>query len=236
MKFVFCCFLPLISGYSNCISVGGYNNGHCFIAGRAVDPRGRHCPCSVCGKSFTCSKDLKRHFDNIHGRFSLPSFAVDTDKTGGRSYCSDCNRSYASKNALIKHYKRSHGIESNPLICHVCHKILKHWDSLKNHLLNVHGIVTKHVKAMVMLWSQQNKLPLCLITGFAVDYIVAGDPTQCSECGKFYSSHYEMTKHFKNIHGIFSQPATCDICNKTYKNKDSLRNHKFKKHGKRASK
>ncbi|KAF4521395.1 hypothetical protein B566_EDAN018153 [Ephemera danica] len=64
---------------------------------------------------------------------------------------------------------------------------------------------------------------------FPVGYVVAGGPThQCSQCGKCYASNYEMTKHFKNIH--FSQPATCEICNKTYKNKESLRTHKNKKH------
>ena len=50
----------------------------------------------------------------------------------------------------------------------------------------------------------------------------------CLECGKVYSCYTSLRRHLRDTHappGIFNV-VTCSFCNKNFKNKNSLANHK----------
>ena len=60
----------------------------------------------------------------------------------------------------------------------------------------------------------------------------AGLGHTCALCGKgFGANRNHCRRHIKNYHNQSSTMLACDICQKCYKNKDSLRHHQRTTHG-----
>ena len=54
----------------------------------------------------------------------------------------------------------------------------------------------------------------------------------CGLCGKgFGVNRHHCRRHIKNSHKQVTEVLSCDYCQRTYKNKDSLKDHQRKNHG-----
>jgi len=54
---------------------------------------------------------------------------------------------------------------------------------------------------------------------------------RCAECGKEFSDQSNARRHAKNSHNQVTGVLSCDFCQRSYKNNDSLRDHQRKSHG-----
>ena len=54
----------------------------------------------------------------------------------------------------------------------------------------------------------------------------------CALCGKCFGlNKHHCRRHIKNFHKKFNSKLECEVCNKAYKNYDSLRHHQRASHG-----
>ncbi|XP_061193318.1 zinc finger protein 852-like [Saccostrea echinata] len=59
-----------------------------------------------------------------------------------------------------------------------------------------------------------------------------GTPSKCKYCGKMFEDVWETKKHMQKEHlEQLKKEFTCNICHKTFSQKQELRNHKFAAHG-----
>ena len=65
------------------------------------------------------------------------------------------------------------------------------------------------------------------------NYVIRTDAGfTCAECGKEFSDQSNCRRHVKNYHNKSNISALiCNLCQKTYKNHDSLRHHQRATHG-----
>ncbi|XP_062578467.1 zinc finger protein 54-like [Saccostrea cucullata] len=86
--------------------------------------------------------------------------------------------------------------------------------------------------------TQKGKKSRCNLCG---NYVVKLDlhferyhstPSKCKYCGKMFEDMWETKKHMQKEHlEQLKKEFTCNICQKTFSEKQDLRNHKFAAHG-----
>ena len=83
--------------------------------------------CDLCGKTFGCENNLKRHIESVH--------------ENQRSFtCEACSKVFVSKKTLRQH-KCVHAVQTNPkkqFLCDICNKVFGTRPHLARHLKCVH--------------------------------------------------------------------------------------------------
>ena len=159
--------------------------------------------CSVCGKSFAQSKNLKRHISIVH-------------EIGEKNHkCSFCDNSYFHERSLKKHIRNVHESKKNSETkiqikeeladntgeklhedekvhkCSVCGKSFSQSKNLQRHIWIVHEKRKRH---------------------------------KCDICGKSFTQAYHMRSHISGFHkGKKNQK--CEFCSIEISNESSLRRH-----------
>ncbi|XP_062605360.1 zinc finger and BTB domain-containing protein 17-like isoform X2 [Saccostrea cucullata] len=100
------------------------------------------------------------------------------------------------------------------------------------------NIRVKFKEKDLMQNTQKGKKSKCNLCG---NYVVKldlhferyhGTPSKCKYCGKMFEDMWQTKKHMQKEHlEQLKKEFTCNICQKTFSEKQDLRNHKFAAHG-----
>ncbi|XP_075172271.1 transcription factor IIIA-like [Anomaloglossus baeobatrachus] len=168
-------------------------------------------PCTYegCGKGFTTLFHLNRH---------------NMTHTGERPYKSEdenCNLAFITASHMRKHYKRAHASPTQIYVCYFadCRQEFRKHSQLKIHQYihtNQHPFKCSH-EGCDKSYASPSKLK-------RHEKIHAGYPCQkdssCPFVGKTWS---EYLKHAANAHSV---DIICTVCNRTFKRKTNLKDHK----------
>ena len=187
--------------------------------------------CRVCEKSFMSKIALKYHVDVSHSS-SSPEVK-----------CKVCGAMIGHEVSLKRHMKL-HKKNPNIYQCKKCPKEFNRKDNLTVHLKVVHKLVDVDTD-MVELFRQEDESFACKVCGYVfsgneadknlVEHFVRKCKPEerfpCSECGKDFSSKFNLEQHKRNIHyevprNIFS----CKYCDFISKHKTSMTRHVKRKH------
>jgi hypothetical protein len=59
---------------------------------------------------------------------------------------------------------------------------------------------------------------------------IGEDEFHCTKCEKSYQYLRALKRHEKNIHGQYAHAVSCELCQKVFKNVETLRSHMHQKH------
>jgi uncharacterized Zn-finger protein len=161
--------------------------------------------CEVCAKHFKTMPLLKKH-QQRH---------TNTARIYG---CSSCSKAYSTKSSLKLHVDTKHGGRRPvPCECTVCGRVLKSRSNLVLHMKS-HG--ERSLECSVCGW--RTKTRHCLRSH--MDTHAADKKYLCDTCGTKFFCIGSLRRH-KALHEESGIRHCCDICNKTYKTKESLYDH-----------
>lgn len=151
------------------------------------------CKCSTCGKEFVQKIGLIRH-KKIHGDGSAKKFP-----------CKFCNRRFITKSALEIHI-RSHTGEK-PFKCSFWEKAFTSKLSLNTHMRFHTG--EKPYSCSICSKRFPRK---CNLKDHVRVHTSAEKTKKCLECGKFFSTNFELKIHLRTQLG--EKPYSCQLCSK----------------------
>ena len=167
--------------------------------------------CSECSKSFKNPCDFKRHM---------------TTHTSERNFlCEFCFMAFSFKSNLVRHIQKQHEEEglNERFKCQFCPNEYKDRSSLKTHEL-------RHTEG-----SNPHQCSICgkryaAITSLKdhIKYVHEGETPPkhiCPVCGKEFRKIQNFKAH-QRAH-TFGKEFQCDLCEQTFMQKDSLRQHKI---------
>ncbi len=168
--------------------------------------------CSLCGKSFTRSQDLRRHL-RCH------------DETF-RFLCESCGKSFKSPDGLSYHKALNHPLEEGcepppPLSCSECRKCFANQIQLKVHLKNSHQraksvyTCTNCIPPSTFERKDVFKNHLALHEG--------AKPFTCHICDKNFSSRSNLQSHSRTHEA--SSSLQCPTCSKKFNSKKKFNLH-----------
>jgi len=67
--------------------------------------------------------------------------------------------------------------------------------------------------------------------GYSSQVLKTASGYVCAECGKEFTDQSNARRHAKNSHNKVTGVLSCEFCQRSYKNNDSLRDHQRKSHG-----
>ncbi|XP_049796038.1 zinc finger protein 493-like [Schistocerca nitens] len=169
----------------------------------------RHHKCDVCGKLFTCSRNLKVH-ELIH--------------TGKRPHeCGVCGKSF-TQSAHLKTHKLIH-TGKRPHECDVCGKSFIESGHLKTHKLIHTGKRSYKCTVCGKSFIRPGNLK-------AHELIHTGKrPHECCVCGKSFTQSSSLKVH-ELIH-TGKRPHECRVCGKSFNQSNNLKTHELIHTGKR---
>nr|XP_014342108.1 PREDICTED: transcription factor IIIA [Latimeria chalumnae] len=165
------------------------------------------CDYKGCGKGFTRNYHLTRH-QLIHG--GEKPFQCPND---------GCNAAFSTKSNLKRHTENKHGNQDAPYVCdfEACGKAFK-----KHQQLKIHQCEHTNLLPFECDYEGCNKrfpVPSKLRRHKKIHKGYACEKEDCSFVGKTWT---EYQKHLKDRH---TEKFICELCNKTFKRKDFLKQH-----------
>ncbi|XP_006815942.2 uncharacterized protein LOC102808521 [Saccoglossus kowalevskii] len=187
--------------------------------------------CDLCPKSFNAPISFKIH--------------QQTHSSNKPYQCELCGKTFKHANSLTSH-KITHTKE-RPYTCKVCHKGFTQTGSLKSHMRLHTGEKPYQCEQCGKSFAQANGLRTHKMThtgekpykchqcerafnsAFKLKshiMIHTGDfPHQCDLCARRYTMLSELRKHVRKNH-LKEKPYLCDICGKSFGDKNTLGHHK----------
>lgn len=244
-KVVFKKINELFSHYTNAHSIKGY----VLCCGtKLIKPRAmamhmcRHVQpeafkCTECGKLMTCPKILQYHMQNhlpedkrplacpdCPRRFSYGSALVahaishQPEEERASHICDECGKSFSSPGRLSTHISVVHTKHDQVFVCHICAKKFVCKGNLVYHLTTHQPRVHQVQCEQCGKWLK-NKLCLRkhMIQHSGIKYL-------CQECDYTALNPQCLRNHMRVQHTNL-KPFACDLCDKTFKLKNTLLNH-----------
>uniref|UniRef100_A0A336KUQ3 CSON015391 protein n=1 Tax=Culicoides sonorensis TaxID=179676 RepID=A0A336KUQ3_CULSO len=160
--------------------------------------------CNYCYKQFHNLKKLESHLMKVHKEFE----------------CEKCGEILNGSVKLNLHLTQAHNHRSKVDCCPHCAKFVKY---IHNHIAVVHKKLKRYFCELC------NRGCVTLDALRAHMRVHTGEkPYKCSfpECDQTFKQSGHRRQHERNFHGPVSDPVTCDICMKLFKNKYTLKEHR----------
>ncbi|XP_055378845.1 transcription factor grauzone-like [Condylostylus longicornis] len=166
--------------------------------------------CSVCQSECHSFSSLRWHFNTKH-------------KQKGFAIC--CDKKFFKRSNLVDHVEKHINPES--FKCNLCNKIcISRW-TLKLHISRVHeNLEPGH---QCSFCGKSFKLKTILKRHQLIHMPEEEKKFICNECGKKYPSKGTLSSHIRIYHDR-RYAGMCDICGKTYNNKEDVRRHRLEVH------
>ena len=152
-------------------------------------------------------------FKTFKDKYSL-SGHIQIHNEDNPNYCQDCEKGFSSKFNHNNHKLTIHGEEKESFSCHQCEKTFTSKSNLNRHK------ESKHVE---------------------------NEPSfDCEECGKTFIRNDTLLRHLRTEHNVMGktiilpgvnseeEPFACYICDKAYKDKNSVIRHIERNHSKKT--
>lgn len=186
----------------------GSNNLQRHITKFHYSEEERQTICPHCGKLI---KNIRSHIRNVHKK--VKNFI-----------CDQCKKKFFTKRSLIEHF-RVHTNE-RPYQCNIpgCDKSFKQIGQLQQHI-DRHGPKQDFICDVCGLnLSSKYSLINHRKTHFQIGSF------KCDECNGTFTYAANLKKHKQDQHTPRKEPIICSICDQSFKNLRTLKNHNKRKH------
>ncbi|XP_067642137.1 zinc finger protein 391-like [Eurosta solidaginis] len=175
--------------------------------------------------------------------------------------CPQCNQGFAKSVELTDHVNQVHPVGSRPFFCDHCDRSYRDNRNLKEHIVQMHQDKIKEqenhfqcsecprafldnsaLKKHMGLHFTEKKTKVCGICSerfpvkkWLVDHLrthTSDGRIPCAQCDKTYSRHQDLENHERSAH-LKEKPHHCQICDKSFQNKQSFRFHNYRHSGKK---
>lgn len=153
--------------------------------------------CELCSKYFSCSKDLEEHKLKVSEK------------------CEICDKEFFCKNAILIHLDVHRG---DKFECSYCQAIFADKSKLSNHLNKYHNELKYVCDHCGERFSFKSDIKLHIKTHHL-------EVLRCYICYKGFYSNYEYSKHKKIGCTTAKGKHLCELCDKYFKSKGSLKVH-----------
>lgn len=192
-------------------------------------------PCETCGRVFRFMTGYQRHKKEVHDELNEVSFKcnrcseVFTDQDTlkrhqaehERSVCGDCGKQFRTRNGLQKHTKAVHQ-EPTDYICKICSKGFYRRSLFVEHL-KTHEKTPDELKEQCEVCKKWLKNHLSWEKH--VQRHQFEGQFKCDECDHVSVNLLSLKVHKKRRHGSDKEEYQCELCDKSYTRKQSLKEH-----------
>ncbi|XP_060526466.1 zinc finger protein OZF-like [Cylas formicarius] len=173
-----------------------------------IEPANENLLCSICDRTFTDQKYLKKHLKDIH---FLETSCIQEEK---KHNCTACGKRYKQYKDLMLHMRTHTG--ERPLKCEICSRTFAVPSSLHKHQ-KIHKEKQYSCNICGRKFNQSSNVTSHMLTH-------SGEkPHMCSVCGKKFYTNTNLEIH-KRIH-TGNKPYICSFCDKPFNTSTQLKKH-----------
>uniref|UniRef100_A0A182KCE6 C2H2-type domain-containing protein n=1 Tax=Anopheles christyi TaxID=43041 RepID=A0A182KCE6_9DIPT len=167
--------------------------------------------CEHCGETFTRNQQYQIH---VQGHFiSKDRVAEQNCKKTHKYSCKTCGIVFNNQKYLEKHIQKTNH-QAEGLVCDICGAIFCNSIKLSQHVSRTHHNV----------FTQKATLERSLLLQGTS---VTDKAFTCEQCGASFLSQPSLREHIKLSHSVPENKFECNICNKLFAAKRSLKRHKL---------
>uniref|UniRef100_A0A182T9Q7 C2H2-type domain-containing protein n=1 Tax=Anopheles maculatus TaxID=74869 RepID=A0A182T9Q7_9DIPT len=167
--------------------------------------------CEHCGETFTRNQQYQIH---VQGHFiSKDRVAEQNCKKTHKYSCKTCGIVFNNQKYLEKHIQKTNH-QAEGLVCDICGAIFSNSIKLSQHVSRTHHNVFTPKATLERSM---------LLQGTSV----TDKAYTCEQCGAAFLSQPSLREHIKLSHSVPENKFECNICNKLFAAKRSLKRHKL---------
>ena len=170
--------------------------------------------CSICGKSLSDKKTLKKHADVVH--FNIRKY-----------FCDNCGKRFISICHLKDHVRNVHD-KVKAFVCEMCGQALSTRHGLRQHKL-IHKEGTKSITCprcnKTFRHLSTYRKHIARVHDFTPDKRLT-----CDSCGKLFNHSEGLKRHIKKFHAQNKPEYQCDLCPLAFVFNYDLNKHKKRTH------